>query len=313
MTAMNRGVFKGKPVQRRIILTGLALAASITLWRLLRRPAQGDTQAETAFGQALAAPTGPMKTYHLGHSLVGRDMPAMLAQLAGHTYHSQLGWGASLGDHWSGQVNGFATENAHLAHRPVREALASGDYAAVIFTEMVELRDAIRHHNSTARLADWAVLARKARPDVRLYLYETWHRLDDPAGWLERIDTDLSALWQAQILQPAMQKAGEIYLIPAGQVMAAAARMAEAGQLPGLGTRRDFFADDIHPNDLGNWLVAMTHYAVLYHRTPLGLPAQLARADGTPATPPLPDTAHFLQELVWKVVTGYPASGVAKV
>ena len=263
-------------------------------------------------GQARAAPTGPMQTYHLGHSLVGRDMPAMLAQLAGHNHHSQLGWGASLGDHWSGRVSGFAAENAHPAHRPAHEALTSGDYAAVIFTEMVELRDAIRHHSSALRLADWASLARKARPDVRLYLYETWHRLDDPAGWLERIDTDLPALWQAQILQPARQKAGDISLIPAGQVMAAAARMAEAGRLPGLGTRRDFFADDIHPNDLGNWLVAMTHYAVLYHRPPLGLHAQLTRADGTPAAPPSPETARLLQELVWQVVNGYRAGEIAK-
>ena len=313
MTAMNRGVFKGNPVQRRIILTGLALAASIMLWRSFHRPPAKGANAQIAPSQTLAAPTGPMQTYHLGHSLVGRDMPAMLAQVAGHTYHSQLGWGASLGDHWSGQINGFATENAHPAHRPAHEALASGDYAAMIFTEMVELRDAIRHHNSAARLADWARLARKARPDVRLYLYETWHRLDDPAGWLERIDADLPALWVAQILHPAMQKAGDLYMIPAGQVLAAAARMAEAGNLPGLDSRRAFFADDIHLNDLGNWLVAMTHYAVIYHRSPLGLPAQLTRADGTPATPPLPDAAHFLQELVWTVVTGYPASGVAKV
>jgi hypothetical protein len=56
----------------------------------------------------------------------------------------------------------------------------------------------------------------------------------------------------------------------------------------------------------------MTHYAVLYHRTPEGLPAQLARADGTPATPPPPDAAMALQKVVWQVVTGYPASGVLK-
>ena len=313
MTAMNRGVFKGNPVQRRIILTGLALTASILLWRSFRRPAPTAANAQIAIGPTLTAPIGPMQTYHLGHSLVGRDVPAMLAQVAGHEYHSQLGWGASLGDHWSGQVAGFAAENAHPAHRPAHEALTSGDYAAVVFTEMVELRDAIRHHDSATRLADWATLARQARPDVRLYLYETWHRLDDPAGWLERIDTDLPALWEAKILRPAMQRAGDLYLIPAGQVLAAATRMAEAGKLPSVSTRRAFFADDIHLNDLGNWLVAMTHYAVMYHRSPLGLPTQLTRADGTPATPPLPETAHFLQELVWKVVTGYPASGVTKV
>jgi integrase len=144
----------------------------------------------------------------------------------------------------------------------VREALASGDYAAVVLTEMVELKDAIRYHDSAARLADWAALARKARPDVRLYLYETWHRLGDPAGWLERIDADLPALWEGQVLRAAMARAGleagVIHVIPGGQVMAAAVRAVEAGQVPGLTRREEFFTDDIHLNDIGAWLIAMT-------------------------------------------------------
>lgn len=300
-------------MQRRIILAALAASAGAALWAWMRRPrGLSDPEWAAAFATPLAPPVGPLQTYHLGHSLVGRDMPAMLAQLAGHLHHSQLGWGASLGDHWAGTVNGYASENAHPAHRPAREALESGDYGAVIFTEMVELRDAIRSHDSAARLADWATLARKARPDLRLYLYETWHRLDDPAGWLDRIDTDLPTLWETQVLRPAMARAGPIHVIPGGQVMAAAVRAVEAGRVPGLTSRVDFFTDDIHLNDLGAWLIAMTHYAVLYHRSPAGLPAQLARADGSPATPPGPDAARALQEVVWQVVTGYRATGVAK-
>lgn len=304
-------------MERRMILAALAAAAAAGVgaaaWAWFgRAKTLTDAEWQAAFAAPLALPTGAMQTYHLGHSLVGRDMPAMLAQLAGHTYHSQLGWGASLGDHWRGEVNGFAEENAHPAHRPVREALASGDYAAVVLTEMVELKDAIRYHDSAARLADWAALARKSRPDVRLYLYETWHRLEDPAGWLERIAADLPALWEAQVLRPAIARAGVIHVIPGGQVMAAAVRAAEAGQVPGLTNRQAFFTDDIHLNDIGAWLIAMTHYATLYHRNPLGLPAHLARADGSPATPPSSDAALALQKVVWQVVTGYPATGVAK-
>lgn len=308
-------------MERRMILAAVAAAvaagAGAAAWAWFgRAKTLSDAEWDAAFAKALPPPAGPMQTYHLGHSLVGRDMPAMLAEIAGHVHHSQLGWGSSLGDHWTGEVKGFAEENAHPAHRPVREALASGDYAAVVFTEMVELRDAIRYHDSAARLADWAALARKGRPDVRLYLYETWHRFGDPAGWLERIDADLPALWEGQVLRPAMARAGleagVIHVIPGGQVMAAAVRAVEAGQVPGLTRREDFFTDDIHLNDIGAWLIAMTHYAVLYHRTPEGLPAQLARADGTPATPPPPDAAMALQKVVWQVVTGYPASGVLK-
>lgn len=303
-------------MQRRIILAGLAVVAGAGTWAWWRRPrGLSDAQWQAAFAMPLPAPQGALVCYHLGHSLVGRDMPAMLAQLtAGHSYNSQLGWGASLWDHWKGQINGFAEENAHPAHRPAREALESGAYDAVIFTEMVELRDAIRYHDSAARLADWARLARTARPDVRLYLYETWHRLNDPAGWLERIDSDLSTLWEGQVLRPAMglPGVGTIYVIPAGRVLAAAVRAAEAGKLPGIADRAAFFTDDIHQSDLGNWLVAMTHFATLYHRSPLGLPAQLNRADGSPATPPDPEAARLMQELVWQIVTGYPLAGVSK-
>lgn len=302
-------------MQRRIILAGLAALAGAAAWHWLRRPrGMPDAAWQAAFATPLTAPAGPLSCYHLGHSLVGRDMPAMLAELGGHAYHSQLGWGASLGDHWSGEVKGLAEENAHPAHRPAREALASADYDAVIFTEMVELRDAIRYHASAARLADWARLARKARPDVRLYLYETWHRLNDPAGWLERIDGDLAALWEAQVLRPAMAEpgVGTVHVVPGGQVMAAAVRAAESGALPGIADRAAFFSDDIHLSDLGNWLIATTHHATLYHRSPVGLPAQLRRADGSAATPPGDEAARALQEVVWQVVTGYRASGVSK-
>ena len=290
-------------MRRRMIFAltlGLGAMIAARFW-----PTSGQVPPQLA---PLPAPKGPLKTYHLGHSLIGRDMPAMLAQMAGHEYHSQLGWGASLKDHWQGTVNGFAEENAHPAHRPAREALESGSYDAVILTEMVELKDAIRYHDSAAMLANWANLARKANPDVRLYLYETWHRLDDPAGWLTRIDTDRAALWENQILGPAIAQSGPIYIIPAGQTLAAAARLAEAGALPGIPDRTAFFTDDIHLSDLGNWLVAMTHYATLYHRPPTGL----TRADGSLATPLPPDTVRKLEELVWQTVSGYPLSGVSK-
>ncbi|MBN2630472.1 MAG: hypothetical protein JXR75_08025 [Rhodobacteraceae bacterium] len=268
----------------------------------------------------LVAPAGPMSTYHLGHSLVGRDMPAMLAQLAGHDHASQLGWGTSLKDHWTGSIAGFDTENAHPRYRAAAEALDSGSYPAVVLTEMVEIRAAIRYHDSPRYLAQWAARVRKARPDARLYLYETWHPLDDPAGWLVRLDADLDRYWVGTLLAGAMARngVGPIYIIPGGQVMAATARAIEAGKVPGLATREDLFAkaedgttDAIHFNDLGAYLMALTHYATLYHRSPVGLPHDLTRADGSPITPFAPQTAAALQRIVWDTVSGYALSGVS--
>jgi hypothetical protein len=310
------------------LVAGLALlvAAGAALWRLWPVPVLTPAEMAARHAKPLPAPAGALRVYHLGHSLVNRDMPAMLAQMAraagyaGHAYNSQLGWGASLDEHRRGQIKGFAEENASAAFRPAAEALASGDYGAVVLTESVEIRDAIRYHGSARALAHWAQAAVAGNPEARVYLYETWHRLHDPEGWLNRLDADLSRYWEAGLLRPAMADPATptVRLIPAGQVLAAAVRAAEAGQIAGLARREDFFAvtpegqvDPIHLNDIGNWLVAMVHFAVLYHRSPEGLPHRLVRADGSAADPPPDSAAAVLQKLVWDTVRRYPATGLA--
>ncbi|WP_092885370.1 hypothetical protein [Roseicitreum antarcticum] len=292
-----------------------------------------DDAARAALYQVpLPAPDDALSVFHLGHSLVGRDMPGMVQQLAqavgldAHRYDSQLGWGTPLRAHWEPDVaiNGFAQENDHPRYRDAAEALRSGEYNAFVMTEMVELRDAIAHHDSAEYLRRWAGLAREHQPDVRIYLYETWHYLDDPAGWLNRLDTDPGALWEGELLARALAAAAAdppaplIHVIPAGRVMAAFVRALEGqGGLRGMADRSDLFArmpdgslDPIHINDVGAYLVALTHYAVLYHRDPLGLPHALRRADGTLADAPSAPVAALMQQVVWDVVTSLPVTGV---
>tara|TARA_R110002049_G_scaffold23781_7_gene84822 strand:+ start:33937 stop:34872 length:936 start_codon:yes stop_codon:yes gene_type:complete len=308
---------------RRLALGGLALAtlgAGGWFGQGIRR----ENAAEALYARPLQAPDAPLRVYHLGHSLVGHDMPTMLEQLAGpgHDFHSQLGWGTSLRDHWEPDVpiNGFAVANDHASHRPATAALAGGGYDAVVLTEMVEIADAIRHHDSADYLARWAKLVHGAQPDTRVYLYETWHHTDDVNGWLARIDRDLDKYWRRRVLYPALAKAQvPIHLIPAGQAMAAFVRAVDdAGGVGGVNSLHDLFArhdngrpDTIHFNDQGAYLVALTHYAVLYHRSPLGLPHALRRADGSPARGPSAEAARLMQRVVWDVVRAYPDTGVA--
>lgn len=316
-------------MKRRVILgAGLvALVAGITLPRLLRPKRLGSNDFAERYAVALKAPDTGLGVYHLGHSLVGRDMPVMLEQLAhaagfaGHRHASQLGWGASLDQHRQGAaaVPGFAEENAHPNHAPAAD-VPWRDYGTVVLTEMVEIRDAIRYQDSAAALAYWAKAVRAGNPEARVYLYETWHRLDDAEGWLTRLDQDLTRAWQDDLMRVAMADpdVGTIHLIPGGQVLAAATRAMEAGQIPGMTQREALFArdaagafDPIHLNDLGAYLIALTHFAVLYHQSPEGLPATLQRADGQAATL-LPAAAVApLQRLVWQVVSRYALTGVA--
>lgn len=311
-----------------LFLVPVVLVLGAAAWWLWNRPRLPDAATvAAAYATPLAPPDHPLSVYHLGHSLVGRDMPAMLAQLAGagHTYALQLGWGTSLKEHWEPglTINGFAAENDTPQFRPAAEAIGSGDYDAVVLTEMVELRDAIKYHDSPVYLRKWADLARAANPDTRVYLYESWHALDTPDGWLTRLDDDLESLWVNKLLLPDLAQDGlprPIHVIPAGQVMARFVRAVEArGGVDNIRSREDLFArtadgalDPIHPGDLGLYLVALTHYAVLYGRSPVGLPYQLNRADGTPATAPGPVAARLMQETVWQVVASYPKTGVAQ-
>lgn len=303
----------------------LLLSACGGLTRCAPRPLDAAATA-ALYAAPLPAPDGPMAVYHLGHSLVGHDMPAMLAQLAGegHRYDSQLGWGATLKAHWGDEpINGFDAENAHPRYRDAREALESGDYDAVVLTEMVEIRAAIDYYASWDYLARWARRAWDANPAARVYLYETWHPIDDPEGWLERLDRDLDRYWEREILRRAQAAEGmdrPVYVIPAGQVLARFVRALEArGGVGGLTGKEDLFAlndrgeqDTIHVNDLGAYLVALTHYAALYHRSPVGLPHRLRRADGSEATAPSPEAALLMQQTVWEVVSGYPKTGLAQ-
>ena len=89
------------------------------------------------------------------------------------------------------------------------------------------------------------------------------------------------------------------------------------GGVGNVASREDLFSrhdngdvDMIHLSDLGKYLVALTHYAVLYKRSPVGLPHQLTRADGQPAESPDPETALLMQETVWEVVQNLPETGV---
>lgn len=267
--------------------------------------------------RALYAPDPPPRTaglrvYHLGHSLVGRDMPAMLAQLAGegHDYGQQLGWGTSLAQHLAGPdaVLGYAEENAHPRFVPLATALADPGYDMLVMTEMIGLREAIRYHDSPAAVARLVAAARAANPGIGFAIYETWHPLDTP-DWLDRIAQDRQALWKPALLDPAIRAAGApVRLVPAGTVLAELVRQVEAtpGGIGGMTNRRDLFSDDIHLNDLGHYLVALTHYASLYRRSPEGLPHRLLRADGTAAAAPSPELAQLMQRVVWQVVTASP-------
>ncbi len=304
-----------KRLTRKLPVPLLLVLSACGLVRCAPEPLD-EAALQVLYADPLPAPEGPLSVYFIGHSLIARDMPAMLAQMAGtgHAYESQLGWGAELQAHWGDiELDGAEKENDHPRFREAHAAVESGDYDAVVMTEKISIESSIKYHDSWHYLSEWAAKAEAANPGVRLYMYETWHDLDVEEGWLARLDTDLAKNWEGEIIDRALATGkvkGPIYVIPGGQVMAAVARAAEAGGIEGVSSRTDLFKDQIHFNSIGAYLMALTHYAVLYGRSPVGLPNDLKDAKGETVPMPSGAAARAMQEIVWEVVTGYQRTGV---
>lgn len=102
-----------------------------------------------------------------------------------------------------------------------------------------------------------------------------------------------------------------VFVVPVGQASILLRGKIIEGKAPGLKQQDDLFTDAIgHPTEPLRVLNAYCHYAVLYKRSPVGLPMPAAlkskKADFDEKLNAL------LQELAWEAVTAHPLSGVKK-
>ncbi|HEV7404161.1 MAG TPA: hypothetical protein VGO11_14570 [Chthoniobacteraceae bacterium] len=101
-----------------------------------------------------------------------------------------------------------------------------------------------------------------------------------------------------------------IVTVPIGQATLALREKIAAGQVPGITKQWDLFRDMWgHPQIPVQILDAYCHYAVIYKRSPVGLPMP---SEFVKANKPEWDEKlnRLLQELAWDAVTHHPMSGV---
>ena len=120
------------------------------------------------------------------------------------------------------------------------------------------------------------------------------------------------------------QKFGKqvLYVVPCCQAVTLLRDKIMEGKAPGIKDQNVLFLDTIgHPTPVIMALAAYCHYAVIYRRTPVGLPLPADSLRSTGKSPNLldsvvnPDAAKLntlLQELAWQAVTGDPLAGVSK-
>lgn len=192
------------------------------------------------------------------------------------------------------------------------------EFDVLVLTERVALSNTRPWHHTEdyalrfARLA-WAQGAGGQGAEV--LVYASWVSLDTGPGFGgQGSDPDAGLPWRARLDREAPgweairahldahrpDGAAPVRMVPVNAVLAALWDEIAAGRAP-LADIRALFADDIHPNALGAWLAALVHFAVIYRRDPAGLtrPEGLSRA-----------VARWYEDLVWRVVTADPATGL---
>ncbi len=175
----------------------------------------------------------------------------------------------------------------------------------------------------------FAALALEKNPEVRITVQEDWLWRDtvEPIENLKTARTfDYDAMTGAKLLTvhaPVFQSIDEavaalnrkfgknvLRIVPAGQAVIALRERIRTGKAGGLRTQTELFRDRIgHPAVPTQVLVAYCHFAVIYRRSPVGLPMPKIMADAH--KPEWNDaTVRVLQEVAWEAVTQHPQSGV---
>jgi hypothetical protein len=104
-----------------------------------------------------------------------------------------------------------------------------------------------------------------------------------------------------------------IYVVPMGQAVIALREKVIAGQAPGVKDQESLFADQLgHPKSVMQVLEAYCHYAVIYRKSPVGLPVPSVLTKAGIPPEDLEPLNKLLQELAWDAVIHHPLSGVTQ-
>lgn len=95
-----------------------------------------------------------------------------------------------------------------------------------------------------------------------------------------------------------------VLMIPVGHVMFELDKLMQAREVPGYKGGYDLYKDAIHLTQSGSYVVGCTFYATIYQKNPKGFPGQPYGVTDA-------KLMALTQEIVWKVVSAHPLSGIA--
>lgn len=296
----------------RVTAPALLLAALI----YLRPPAPAAAPLSQAGDAKAAAPVEKgQRVFVCGHSfhvfIAGPlgDM-ARTAGIKGHTLvGTQFLGGSRTLQHW----------NLPDEKNKAKQALRTGAVDVLTLSPIQHPDEGVDH---------FVALALKHNPNVRVTVQASWAAWDGdnrrfPKDAKAKVDRDKSPEELQKIHAPYFKTVEEqvaalnkrhgrpvVLLVPAGHATVALRSRIHAGKVPGLKSQEELFSDSIgHARPPLQALVAYCHYAVLYRRSPVGLPMPgVLKKAGNPAWDDSLNRA--LQEIAWEAVTSHPLSGV---
>lgn len=291
--------------QRRGFLVLPACAAAA--WLLVSAAPAQDKQSTSPITQG-------QRVFTCGHSFhvwvpgIVADL-AKKADIAGHTQIglSSIG-GSQVIQHW----------NVPEERNKAKEALKTGK-VDVLTLSPIFLPD--------AGIENFTNLALEHNKDIRILVQPIWLRGDTYEPEAKRPKkVDFNAITIAELrkrhdlyfptidahVRELNKKLGRtvLYIVPAPHAVLALREKIVAGQAPGLKQQSDLFIDATgHGTSPLKALVGYCNYAVMYRRSPVGLPAPAVLKEAK-----LGDQEEklnrLLQELAWDAVTQHSLSGV---
>ena len=300
----------------RFPLQLLTLAALFATFHFA--PAQ-DTKPVADSAKSITQPIDKgLRVFSIGNSFHWFVAPiltdlAQKAKIPGHEFagDSRIGGSRAI-QHWDKKP-----EDKNTA----KTALASGKVDVLTLGVM---------HTPDPGIEKFAALGFENNPNFRVSMQEFWIPFDKNE-WpfksdQKSVDPDTATSASLRALHEPYYKLMDehvvglnkkfgkqvIFIAPVGQAVTALREKIAAGKMPGIEKQSELFTDKLgHPKAPLEALVAYVHFAVVYRRSPVGLPmpAVLTRTKNAKWDEKM---NRELQEIAWAEVLRHPLSGVTK-
>ena len=301
-----------------------ALLLSVSLFQSAQSTESSENLAITQTpASATSLPIQSAKIAEVGHSLVNEKMPMYLVDVATEmgkqiALSVQIINGAPLEWQWNRHADVDNRRHGNLLFTDLRVGLksASPPFDVLVITERVDISASVKWHNSPAFSKLWRDLAVQANPSARVFMYTTWTGYANEqywpgvptrAAWRTRTQADGEIFEKLVRDTNALIRSGpKFMIIPGHRAMMALYDAIQSGAITWAAAGiNHFFIDDIHLNDLGNYYIALVHYATIYRSSPAGAEVPKRLASSLTAA-----QALQLQQMAWNVVSEYSLSGV---